>query len=458
VTFSTVSWLIVHGHPLYTDLAAAERYSLQHGPAIYLIVGSIMKMLGPGYITAKLATVAAFLIVILISWIWFSKCLSRHLAFILLGLESWVLLHWPYAYLVRPDAIMLLCVIVSMYIVTTRQNRWLLILGTAIPLGIMVNLKIHGLFYFVPILAIVYQQIGLRSILLIGGLSLLMGIAPFLLPQISGTNYSVWLVESIHHGFKWQNFIAKIVLGFVLFLIPVATGIVFGVDLGAFYRRNRLLILTLLVSSIIPAIVGSKAGSGTNHLIPFIPILMYVMILLIADIKKRCHPLPEVVRTRLAVCLGRAILIVIAILITVSGFNGEKRIFKHFASDRTAIFKEIQSIEALYTGKTLAIGYGEKASDLLYRDFIPLPVFHGNPYLVDSVALGDMNSAGVAMPAATIRKLADGAIVVWLIPAGDSPFADGIFDESFRQAFFVNYRLAARTEHFDVWIHRNIAR
>ncbi len=262
VTFSAVSWLVVHGQPLYTDLAAADRYSLQHGPAIYLLVGVVMSLFGPGYLTAKLTSVVSFLLVFVISWLWFSRLADRQTAFCLVGLQSWILLHWPYTYLVRPDPIMLLAVVISMYIATTMRNRWMIVLGTAIPLGVMVNFKIHGVFYFLPILAIVYRSIGLRNIFLIGGLSLPVAIAPFLLPQISWTNYTLWLMQSIQHGLHWQRLYAKIALGFEFFMIPVAVGIIFGLDLGAFSRRHRWLVLSLIASSVIPVIVGSKVGSG----------------------------------------------------------------------------------------------------------------------------------------------------------------------------------------------------
>ncbi len=164
---------------------------------------------------------------------------------------------------------------------------------------------------------------------------------------------------------------------------------------------------------------------------------MYIMILMAADIKDHCIPCPELVRTGLAVNLSRAILVVIAVIITISGLNGEERILKNFAGDRTAIISEIESIEATYAGKTLAIGYGDEGPYSHYRDLIPLPVFQGNPYLIDIVALGDMISAGLPLPAATIGKLDEGAVAVWVIPSGSPPFAlHGQTLEPFRQVLF----------------------
>ena len=60
VNFASVAWLVSNGQPLYTDVDAAQRYSLQHGPIVYLLVGGIMQLLGPSYVTAKLSVVVMF--------------------------------------------------------------------------------------------------------------------------------------------------------------------------------------------------------------------------------------------------------------------------------------------------------------------------------------------------------------------------------------------------------------
>lgn len=101
--------------------------------------------------------------------------------------------------------------------------------------------------------------------------------------------------------------------------------------------------------------------------------------------------------------------------------------------------QDVQSIEKLYEGKTIEVGYGEDKSYHIYRDTIPFPVFHGNPFLIEAVALTDMEVAGWPMPSITIKSLGDGNIQVWLIPVGESPLAmthgskNQLFNELFRQ-------------------------
>lgn len=464
INFASVSCLLYQGYPLYTDIDFPARYSLQHGPIVYLLAGGIMKLFGASFLTAKLSGIIALLVAILISWIWFSKFLDKKDAFLLVGLETWILFHWHHIYFIRPDSMMLLCVVVSMYIITTKQNRLLLILGLAIPLAIMANLKIHGVVYFFPIIAIAYQQLRWKNLLYAGGIALLLAILPFLVPQISFTNYMIWLMQSIHHGFSFGNFIPKVAMLMVLFLLPITIGSIYGANMRSFYLRNKSTILVLLFSLIVIAIIASKGGSGTNHLIPFVPIFFYLILLLVSEIKKGDGVLLGVVRPNFLTKLSSIMLALILVTITMSGITTEKRLFKMIvANDRRLMVQDIQSIEMLYAGKTIEVGYGEEKSYNVYDDLIPLPVFHGNPLLIEAVALGDMTAVGLPIPLATIKSLEEGTIQVWLIPAGNKPFGmshspgrdsgNQMFGELFRQTFFENYKLVSSTPFFDIWVY-----
>lgn len=454
VNFASVSWLLYQGYPLYTDIDFPARYSLQHGPIVYLLSGGIMKLFGANFVTAKLSGILALIFAILISWIWFAKLLDKRDAFLLVGLETWILFHWHHIYFIRPDSMMFLCVVVSMYVITTQQNKLLLILGLAIPLAIMANLKIHGVVYFLPIIAIAYESLGWKKLLYAGCLVLLIAVLPFLVPQISINNYMIWLFQSFHHGFSFKNFIPKVAMFIIFFLLPITIGSVFGVNVRNFCVRNKFTLLTLVFSLTIISIIASKGGSGTNHLIPFVPIFCYLILLVVSDTKKRNGGLLAFSVPTFLSKLSSVVLVLILVTITVSGISTEKRLFKIIlSSDRSLMVQDLESIEKLYTGKTIEVGYGTKRTYNAYDDLIPLPVFHGNPLLIEAVALGDMATAGLTIPPSTIKSLEDGTVEVWLIPAGDIPFSKSMFSELFRQTFFNNYKLVSSTTFFDIWVH-----
>jgi len=459
VNFATVSWLLYQGHPLYTDIDFAGRYSLQHGPIVYLLAGGIMKLLGPGYVTAKLSGILALLTGIVVSWLWFTKLIGKKPAFLLLGLEIWMLFHWHHAYFIRPDSMMLLCVIVSMYMITTKRNSLLLILGLAIPMAIMINLKIHGVLYFLPIVTIAYRRLGWKKLFYAGGITLLLSVLPFLVPGISFDNYLLWLFQSLHHGFSIGNFIPKIAVVMSFFLLTITIGVICGGNIRSCYQGNKHTVHALLFSLLVVSIIASKGGSGTNHLTPFIPIFNYFIMLLIAEGKKS-NPCFSAMHTTVSRNVSGIILAILLVLITVSGITTEQRLIETVVkNDRSLMVQEVETIEKEYAGKTIEVGYGEEKSYYQYRDLIPLPVFAGNPLLVEIVALGDMNTAGWKIPENTIRSLETGTIQVWLIPRGNIPFYMGnipegkVFPESFRQAFFRNYTLTSSTDFFDIWVY-----
>lgn len=117
-------------------------------------------------------------------------------------------------------------------------------------------------------------------------------------------------------------------------------------------------------------------------------------------------------------------------------------------------------MEQRFVGKSLAMGYGNNDS---YRDtnLKAALVLDGNPYLIDSGAMMEMEVTGLEIPKATHDALRNGMIDVWLIPAGNEPFVlhnhypplAPVFQPSFRKVFLDHYSICHRTEHFDVWCY-----
>lgn len=468
VNFASVSWLLYNGYELYTDMDSAARYSIQHGPIIYLIIGAVMKVLGSSYISAKLSGISALFLTLFLSWIWFRKSLTAKETLFLLGLEIWILLHWNQIYYMRPDIIMLLCCIISTYVAATKNNRLVLLLGLAIPMGVMVNLKIHGIIYFLPIIAIAYDRFGPRyfSMAYIGVASLLVGtlaVAPFLLPQISFTNYLGWLHQSVKAGIQVSKIVDKLGIIVLWGLIPILISLIRGVNFGDFWRQNRFTLLALTVSLVIIVVVGSKWSSGTNHLIPFVAVYMHLLVLLVKEIRilQASASLQYVRgswRRGCYIFLGLLLLTV-----TISGFSRNMKMINIVSNNphRIDVAQHITSLSSRYAGYTLQVGYGDEKGYSEYRDFVPLPVFVGNPLLVEVVAITDMRLVNMPYPQATLRALEEGTVKVWLIPARQEPFtvsfdSSSMFDEPFKQAFMSNYHLAERSKYFDVWVHESL--
>ena len=189
VNFASVAWLVSNGQPLYTDVDAAERYSLQHGPIVYLLIGGIMQLLGPSYVTAKLSGVVMFWLILGLSFVMFKRAGGRRKALIFTGLEAWLLFHWHNSCYIRPDAMLVVCMLVSLYAITCIRNKTLMLGICAVAFGLIINLKVHGVIYLLPLLVLLTKFLTVKRFLAASLLTAFVGGLPFLLHQVSLGNY-----------------------------------------------------------------------------------------------------------------------------------------------------------------------------------------------------------------------------------------------------------------------------
>lgn len=462
VTISSVSWLLYNGNPLYTTLDAPERYSLQHGPIIYLVVGGIMKLLGPSILTAKLSSFLSLIAISLISWYWFKRFFDSKISLWLLGLEVWLFLKYYYLYLVRDDVLMVLCSLIGMYFVTTKKGRVSTILGVALSVGILVNLKVHGILYAIPVLTLVQQRFDSNTLIFSLGSLACIFMLPFILPNISLINYVQWLTLSTEHGFSLKIFTGNLSMAILLCSLPLTLATYLKCDLKLFFKENKIFIGALGLELLLVAIIGSKRGSGSHHLAPIIPMIMYAVVLVVQSSRtKKLCPSGSLSYSLLRKS-GRVLGVLVFITLLFNAVNGQGRIIGYMQANtvRIKMLEEVHYIQDKYQGIPMAIGYGEERSYRRYDEFIPMLVFAGNPYLLDISALNDMVVVGLSIPETTINSLAKGSTRIWLLPRGDTPFSlmnayNGrpLFSEPFRQEFFANYKIIEQTKHFDIWYY-----
>lgn len=458
VCMSSVAWLFYNGFPIYTELNATDRYSLEHGPIIYILIGGLMKSLGAGIFSAKLSGVLAILGIIALSWHWFKKLVDTQTSFWLLGLESLILLRWYDFYFNRPDSLMVLCVLASMYFATIVKKRVTVIIGTAIFLGILGNLKLDGFFSAIPILFLIYQRFGWKDFLNTSVVMVCVWLLPFMLPNISLNNYIQWLSVATKHGFSLKTFLRTTGVLCLYFLGIISLGLYQGKDLLKIYKQNMIFIGGIVFSAIVLAVISSKHGSGSNHLAPLIPVMIYLLIITITASTKVDNKGTNWHKT------SYALLIIVCFLLILNAINGQKRIIQEKVSLAISVemFHDFNSLKEKYKGHTMMVGYGgSNKAYCIYRQLVPLMVFDGNPYLFDACALMDMQYSDLKIPDSTIKEIEAGRVKIWLIPKGESPFTLTnyynhkllLFDENFRNAFSANYKLAEQTKYFDLWFY-----
>lgn len=179
-----------------------------------------------------------------------------------------------------------------------------------------------------------------------------------------------------------RNFLPKAAFIIELGIIPLCLAGIKQVDLGSFYNRNKLLIITTFLSALAAAIIGSKPGSGTNHLMPLVPVYCYILLLLANEIISNARFSLKEPNSKFKVKSCYIVLGVIFVIITLSGINKEIHLLKHvFGRDRSPVIQELAEIEKLYAGRTLEIGYGRK-TDHAISDCIPLLIFQDRKSVV----------------------------------------------------------------------------
>ena len=170
----------------------------------------------------------------------------------------------------HPDSVMALgCVgvVIGLFCVSYSIVASVLV---ALSAALVINGKIHGLLYLLPLLPLGVRG---RSTRWIVGTVLLSGVVisiPFWLPGISLTGYMEWLQVFAHHPFKIRIFIENIVCSLGL-LIPIGVALQLKSTLTNVEKASLgILIGTMILVSII----GSKEGSGSGHLLLFVPSLV----------------------------------------------------------------------------------------------------------------------------------------------------------------------------------------
>jgi len=196
------------------------------------------------------------------------------------------------------------------------------------------------------------------------------------------------------------------------------------------------------------AIAGAKPGAGPYHLMPFIPVIAFLMA---TEIGTRDHSWLD---TSIA-APGFVAAVAVATAIAVA----QQTYLVRTMMDRIGR-DELGDIDAFARSHSgvIELGYGRTESRTLER---PLLTFRNNAYFIDQPAVREYQLQGIAFPPATIDALTSCRVDYWLISKGETPFsgvnvypmvlAMPLYPESFRQAFFSTYERVDATAYFDVW-------
>ena len=461
--YADSAWYSAKGQPLYTSPESAFRYSLPYGPDGYLAVAAFQHLLGPSPFSSKLPIFCCWLGGFLFLYLALRKRNKWEIALGVITLGMAVLPQlqefdfWP-----RPDLFLLFLVSMAIWIVVKDFRLSWIWLG--IMIGIAVDLKVHGFIYFLPLIAVLLRR---RFNLWAAAAGFVAAIIVCLLPfvlfdQISLANYL--RVLRMDGGHRFSASLMKTVVSFlvVFSLIGFSPLLIYRMNndaMGSVLKKNGFFVGGLVLGLLIVVYPASLEGAGEHHLIPFLPLFLFLGGSLYADMEASGTCVWEGSPMALSLMLSLWIYIYISASITsltlLSHFQKDNQIAQMRDAELETIMQKYGSSVILNAPGSLRSVEGDT-----YRSDL---VFHGMPIGVDSSAIMDFTEGHV--PPASLDRLL-GQVedqyhrpVIWISPRYDEPFAETsyfhpygrLFSDSFVQDFHRRFRLVEHSDSFDIY-------
>jgi hypothetical protein len=433
------------GNFIYTDVSSPERYSLLYGPNTYLVV-AISQAFGPSLLAfSKLPGVLSLYISGLLIFLLAKRWGCKSSQGFLLVATAFLLFcgFYNYSYWIRPDSFLILCAVAALALIEAPlKSEWMKLLGLGALAGISMGFKFHGCLYIFPIVVYYLESIkrplAIGRIFFVGIVALGFLILPFLLPNVGFQNYFAWLKEASKHGLQASEFVKNLTYfsSFFIFLW-----------LLQFHKRFPWTLASLTFCGVLAAIVGSKIGAGSSHLLP-----LFLFCILVGG---REYFLLEGKNRR------SFSLVVFALLLSLglNAVNRQKRVFKlsiEIVQRRDELSDFMQVISKLEASS--AMGFSG-VQGYLSNSLSPLLVAKSGQLPFDGAALMDMAASGILIPESSLEVLRSCQIKNFIFPKTGEPLwslhnyydEKPLFSVSFLNAFSQAYKQTLESKSFIVY-------
>jgi len=461
--FAATSWLFCLGQPIYTSIHTQEHYSIPYGPYGYILVGGFQYVLGPSVFSSKLAPFLATFGSLIFLYLTLRTRVEWLCALALTALASALeLLLDPIQFWPRPEPFLLLSVCAGMWAATRRRMWGPIVLGLCI--GVAIDLKIYGFAFFFMAIAVAWRNHRSLGLWALAGLAGVVAVLlPFAWPNISIGNYLGTLKmmgagRRFMEGLALQNFEWCVVLS-MIGLAPLFINKRESSETMAVLWKNADLWGALLLSFLVVDHPASAEGSGPHHLLPFIPVAIYIAAHLHAAISSK--PFLERTYNWAGLSMALSIVLFVEVYAVYTGAHEPGKL-----EPRETLAKErIEDIETVYSEKmpcVLLNAAGSMATqeDDFYRAIL---VFNGMPMGIDPAGTMDYKSLGYNEPdlsdfVAEVNSKYHKPIV-WICPRGTVPFSltsyfgscDRVFSDHFVNDFHRIFQLSGQSACFDLY-------
>jgi hypothetical protein len=449
-TIAAVGWLFELGRPIYHGVDAAERYSHVYGPLAFIIPGSVLAVAGPSILTSKIAGAAAGLLGLGLVYRLARSATGRRRALLLTGLFAMAgLMYRNLSFWLRPDSFLLLFTSCAL-LAATRQRKWLAAIGVGVGAGVLVNLKITGLFYALPAFGLLMARFGGPSVATAAVTAMLTALLPFAaFDNVSLVHYLQWIRMSAGNGL-WLTTLRQNTEWALFLLVPLAPTLLVSPPPSLPRGGRRWLYGTFLLGLAGVVVSASKPGAAPYHLMPFWPIVVYAMALHVDAVEVSLRTDRFYRAGRLAFPI---VIFSIAFVQQVYFLSTMKKM------DGVEGKADLEQFVRANPRRSIGMGYAHQDERLTWVR--PVLVFRTGQYLIDAPAVQEYQMSGLGFPARTEEAVRRCAVDLWLFPRHAKPF-DGpnaypttgyapLFPEHFKQVFFEHYEHARDTRYFQVW-------
>jgi hypothetical protein len=434
----------LHIHPDWTKGEGA--WGTPYGPFLYEWAG-LPLMISKTVMAAKLASATAFLFAIVVLWRMPKTAGGPGDQFIAAFYLLAVTAYGPFAFWVRSEPLLLALTAAAVLIVQLK-TRWVVWLGLGVVAGLAAATKFPAVFYFAPIVVYAALQTPSLSALAVGCLIGLAGfalglVAPFADDPGEARRLAMYVTEMTHHGLS-PRLLAVNLAGLAVLASPYGLRL-WKARAGLNDWRGAATPVILAVSILAVAIIGAKPGSGPHHLMPFIPVLLYLTLLtpVGAEDGARDAEEPEFVLAMLANAAA-PLLLTLVFVIGAARDAGETR----------AGYREAADLAARYPGAQFGPTDDAHYEQLYLR---VAAAFHGARLSFDNASWTDLDAAGLK-PADDAADFAFDRPRIWILPKAGQPFTvtsrytrKTVFPPDFQAQFLQHcQRVEVRTV-FAVW-------
>jgi len=339
------------------------------------------------------------------------------------------------------DGLMVMGMVISLAgVLSQSTRRWGLWIA-AIGLGLTWGSKIHAILYWVPLLGLSWERKGrtwtIQLILISIAITMMLHLNPF----VSLGGYYYILKFASNHPLLWSNWMMN-----TLFMSVWAL-LIWGVVkmIKHPFRFNRLWVLQVCSMGIF-SVFASKMGAGEWHFLPFFPLLVWQVGMLLephwASLSK-----PNWLAFH-----GLALFASLFIM---------ERLFiysyvRYRLQDSQKQESELMAIRVKFPNKSIIMGY----SDPAYNEASLMPLLYrpGQAYGWNASTLMDLKLGGWVPPTNHAEVLAQYDLII--IPNGDQPFKvrsiypggdNNVFGDAFIAAFYHQFEHYKTGHYYSIW-------